>query len=394
LEIVAQYKLSRTEIQRTLWCNLLRRKIAIAIYVVELAVLALLFRTVDNVVGFLIATALLTLGLAVLTTIAIAVNIGRHPDLLAPSVYRFTEEGFERQSPAPRSHAWTDVRSARETAFAFLFSVARRRVVIIAKRGFSTDHELVALRSIVDAHVARSVLAERGRRRPTITTVVVVASFTALLAFVWSGPRQVQHFAGYLWCCGANQVAATFTVPVVRNPPPGGLGALWIGVQSSLEGSSDPFFLQAGITFGNYYSAPQYTLFWSDPARHFLPQPLGSTNPGDRVRFSLREIGPRWVISYDDLTTDLSNSLSLYLPTQTSGDVVEFFEEDPQSTGGIVPSGVIPMVRVHSIVTGLEVDGQPPPPPQMSAQQFVDATGTTYYPSPYRDDRFALLHRR
>ena len=79
-----------------------------------------------------------------------------------------------------------------------------------------------------------------------------------------------------------HEVAATFTVPTVRNPPPGGVAALWIGVQSGLDGGSGSFFLQTGVELGNYFSVPQYTLFWSDPNAHFLPQTLGSTLPGDR----------------------------------------------------------------------------------------------------------------
>ena len=108
----------------------------------------------------------------------------------------------------------------------------------------------------------------------------------------------------------------------------------------------------------------------------------------------MRQSGPRWIISFDDITAGLSNSSTIFLPTNPAGDVAEFFLEDPKSTGTVLPAGVVPMARVRTTVTGLDVNGQAPTSGQMTAQQFVDATGTTYFPTAFVNDSFALLHRR
>ena len=266
--------------------------------------------------------------------------------------------------------------------------------MIIPKRGFESSQDLSELRALVKEHVPRTSVAKtRSRWRAARIASMLAVIIAVLVVFVWNGRPRNQSFAGYVWCCDANSVTATWTVPAVRNPPPGGLGALWIGVQSSLAGGTDPFFLQVGITFGNYYSVPQYGLFWSDAAVRFLPQPLGTANPGDQVRFSLTHRGSRWVAAYDDITQGLSGSTAVTLRASAADDLAEWIEEDPRTVGTVLPSGVVPMARVQTTMTGLEVDGAPPASGQMVAQRFVDDTGTVYYPTAYADDSFRLLHR-
>ena len=120
------------------------------------------------------------------------------------------------------------------------------------------------------------------------TALVLLGFFTAVVVSSsarWEPSTKglPPNQAGYLWCCGATEVAATWEVPQMLPVRAQSAEGVWIGLQTN----SGNFFLQVGTQDNQTDFSPTYEGFWSNGPLHGAPENLGTVSPGDVVRAEL-----------------------------------------------------------------------------------------------------------
>jgi len=192
--------------------------------------------------------------------------------------------------------------------------------------------------------------------------------------------------AGYLWCCGATDVAATWEVPRVVPASVVAAEGVWIGLQTN----SGDFFLQVGTQDNQSNFGATYEGFWSDGPLNGAPVDLGNVNPGDVVRARLVLSGStQWAITFSDQTQHWSHTRQLDYATPYAHALAEWVEEDPAEVVPYQKARLFEMAKTGgTLMHGLEVNGGAPGTDHVQPESFVDQSGTTFSPSPLTHDTF------
>ena len=130
------------------------------------------------------------------------------------------------------------------------------------------------------------------RRRATAILVclvlcaVIVAAGNGLSSDANPQGHSVPFQSGYLSCCDASEVGASWVVPRLLPPATTSVGreAAWIGAQTGAS-----FFVQIGTIEEHAERGSTYEAFWSDLQVSELPITIPhALRPGDEVRAVLR----------------------------------------------------------------------------------------------------------
>jgi hypothetical protein len=192
--------------------------------------------------------------------------------------------------------------------------------------------------------------------------------------------------AGYLWCCGATDVAATWEVPRLMSASPQSAEGVWIGLQSN----SGNFFLQVGTQDNASSLGAQYEGFWSNGPLHGAPVNLGDVDPGDVVHARLARSGTaQWSITFADLTKHWSHTSTITYGASADHAFAEWIEEDPAAVVPFERAHLFPMARTDgTVMQDLRVNGGVPVAFDLQPESFVDGSGTTFSPSSLTGDSF------
>lgn len=194
--------------------------------------------------------------------------------------------------------------------------------------------------------------------------------------------------AGYLWCCGATDVAATWQVPKLVRADSQSAEGVWIGLQTN----SGDFFLQVGTQDNESNFSSLYEGFWSSGPMHGAPVDLGKVNPGDVIRCRLVLSGAaKWAISFADQTQHWSHTRVVSYAAPYAHAFAEWIEEDPAEVVPFEKARLFVMARTDGTnMRDLEVNGDAPGD-QLQPESFVDASGMTFAPSSIANGSFHFV---
>lgn len=192
--------------------------------------------------------------------------------------------------------------------------------------------------------------------------------------------------AGYTWCCGATDVAATWEVPQIVSTNDLAAEGVWIGLQTN----SGSFFLQVGTQDNVSNSGSEYAGFWSNGPLHGSPVNLGAVNPGDVVNAQLTLAGTTtWSITFADQTQHWSHTRTITYPVSYAHSIAEWIEEDPAEVVPYEKARLFAMARTNGTrMHGLEVNGDAPKAFVLQPETFQDGSGTTFSPGEILHDGF------
>lgn len=241
--------------------------------------------------------------------------------------------------------------------------------------------------------------ARTGRlRRPLVLAVIATVLLVTVLQEVPRGatplgPEDVRNQAGYGWCCGAQVVAASWSVPTITRfahpsaSEPSALEAFWIGVQSP----TGPLFVQAGTQIVEQDGQGGYQAFWSDAALSGRPQFLGPVEPGDDVRFELQQLSSGgWIASYADLSHGYTHDVTVRVSRHYSDASAEWLDEAPLLLSAGHTTQVATMAETTTAsMRDLDVNGSAPHSFAWSTE-FHTSTDT-YVPSRVVGNEFSIL---
>jgi|GEM_PF-5217909 len=195
--------------------------------------------------------------------------------------------------------------------------------------------------------------------------------------------------AGYLWCCGATDVGASWAVPRLVPQSHQAAEGVWIGLQTN----SGDFFLQVGTQDNVTNFSSQYQAFWSDGPLHGAPVDLGNVNPGDLVRARLVKSGTsQWTITFQDQTLHWTRTRQISYPAHYAHALGEWIEEDPAELVPFQKARLFTMARTNgTAVHDLEVNGAVPVTSELAPESFVDGSGMTFSPSLLQHGEFHFV---
>jgi hypothetical protein len=226
------------------------------------------------------------------------------------------------------------------------------------------------------------------------TALVLLGFFTAVVVSSsarWEPSTKglPPNQAGYLWCCGATEVAATWEVPQMLPVRAQSAEGVWIGLQTN----SGNFFLQVGTQDNQTDFSPTYEGFWSNGPLHGAPENLGTVSPGDVVRAELLlSGGSKWAITFADETQHWSRTRVISYSARYSHAFAEWIEEDPAEVIPFQKAQLFMMAKTDGThMSSLEVNGGVPGPFELQPESFIDGSDTTFAPSPLEHDSFRFI---
>ncbi len=202
------------------------------------------------------------------------------------------------------------------------------------------------------------------------------------------GPTDLPFQAGYVSCCAANVVSASWRTPTIAHGVGFGEEAAWVGVQTGTT-----FFLQAGTIEEQDGVGDDYFAFWSDTERQFLPQYFPDmVHPGDLVHAQLRRTATQWVVTFRDVTgrwTDTASIPSTGVPA-VSG---EWLDEDLVVVNGVLPTTLRQVTAMPPtsplVFQSVELNGAFPS--DIVAASFEDASHRHFVPHWLAPARFEVV---
>ncbi|HLK46213.1 MAG TPA: hypothetical protein VKT18_09490 [Acidimicrobiales bacterium] len=226
-----------------------------------------------------------------------------------------------------------------------------------------------------------------------VISAMIVAAGNGLSSNANPQGHAVPFQSGYLSCCDASEVGASWVVPRLLPPAATSVGreAAWIGAQT---GSS--FFVQIGTIEEHAERGSTYEAFWSDLQVSELPITIPhALRPGDEVLAVLRREPTRWVAQLRDVTRRWT--FTRRIPSSAAAQLGEWLDEDIVATALGPPTEqdqVLPMLPTDRALRfrHLTLDGLPPG--QLTASGFIDDTGHALVP--VRDgggDGFTVVRR-
>jgi hypothetical protein len=127
---------------------------------------------------------------------------------------------------------------------------------------------------------------------------LAIGIFIAASVSTEPATREVSYQAGYVWCCHATDVRATWVIPRIHPDGDGPSTAVWIAVKDK-PSPEDTFFLQVGFLANSSGAGG----VWSDNRLSYNPQFIGNAlAPGTRLFAELRRTAGGWIVILRNLT--------------------------------------------------------------------------------------------
>jgi hypothetical protein len=234
--------------------------------------------------------------------------------------------------------------------------------------------------SVEAPHTARWRVS--GRVMLLLIAAALVAVAIVLVDWLMAGPSSIPIQAGYVWCCGASEVDATWVTPPLTRTYGVGNEAAWIGVQTGKS-----FFFQAGTYEQKSGAGAYYSAFWSAGSYGYQPQYFPDlVHPGDHLRFTIYYNGNSWVARARDISARWSDAASIRAPLQRGpASLAEWLDEDVVVVNGRLPRSVgqvasMPSTTCELVFEDLHVNGATPELANLRRSVFVDRTGSRFEP--------------
>jgi hypothetical protein len=195
----------------------------------------------------------------------------------------------------------------------------------------------------------------------------------------------ITGFGGYHVLGPVTELSAEWSVPQITGGPSVAHAATWIGVQDPHGG-----FFQIGTTEDEWFGAPIYSGFWSDPDVGFHAQFMLSVTPGDEISVRLTEGTNGWSGTVEDATSDKTASVPAFVH-YGAGSAMQFSEwvqEDPGLADG---AGDEPYPETTQVTfTDLQVNDEAPAMTLNDATALDSPNGVVLVPSAVQSDSFSM----
>lgn len=242
-------------------------------------------------------------------------------------------------------------------------------------------------------------LRRRTRKRASVTSALValasmtlttvhlglsVASAAPLYAPTYAFPYT--GFGGYHTIVTVSSISARWKVPVINVHSYQGDAATWIGAQNERSDA----FIQVGILENAAkYSPDSYEAFWSDTAKGFRPQLLGTLSAGDQISVDMTRTHSGWTVKFVDKAAKLSAVRQIDYGAGKVFNVGEWIQEDP------APANITAVDLAYPNVADVEIDrvrvnGHAPDLRRRDAQVLIAKGGIIRVPTRFHSDSFSF----
>jgi hypothetical protein len=194
-------------------------------------------------------------------------------------------------------------------------------------------------------------------------------------------------FGGYSVSELTTQIGAQWRVPAIEQESGDGNASTWIAVQNSSRQ-----FIQIGTTENKVDGVAMYAIFWSDVAVSFHPQQLLDVAPGDLIRFKMVQAPRGWRLSFDDLTQNTPETITVPYAPGSSFFSAQWLQEDP-TIGGLANHLPYPSIG-RPTFSHLMVNGSAPTLHEVDGQALSTADGVFLVPTLPRDDQFTFTNAK
>jgi hypothetical protein len=165
-----------------------------------------------------------------------------------------------------------------------------------------------------------------------------------------------------------------------------GDAATWIGAQNE----RNDVFIQLGILENaSKYSPDSYTAFWSDTAKGFRPQFLGTLSAGDQISVDMTRTTKGWTVKFVDKAAKLSAVRQIDYGAGKVFNVGEWIQEDP------APGNITAVDLTYPNVANVKIDrvrinGHAPDLRRRDAQVLIAKGGIIRVPTKFHSDSFSF----
>jgi hypothetical protein len=245
----------------------------------------------------------------------------------------------------------------------------------------------------------------RRRRRRRVVAVIVAGALVLAAAIVISvvttsdtSPRPAPDlgaFSGYvLRTRRVSSVRGSWVVPRLVAGDRPGAAAIWIAAEGSGATPTAPF-IQVGV---NLVRTPagddEYSAFWTDTARGFMPRFLTTVLPGDRLVAGLTLRDSRWHVALKDLTDHVDAAVVTAQDGTPTFNEAQWLQEDPARHATSVHRIRVPYAATSVVrFRALRADGRAPEPGLM-VSEWMSLAHTDLGPTPLAGDSFEIVNRR
>jgi hypothetical protein len=192
-------------------------------------------------------------------------------------------------------------------------------------------------------------------------------------------------FGGYSESILTTEISAQWRVPAL-NPQSGrGSASTWIAVQNG-----ERQFIQLGTNEDKVNGVSVYTIFWSDVSEGFHPQALLEVNAGDLIKFTMTQTKAAWRLSFDDLTDNTPETITVAYAPGSSFSSAQWLQEDP-TIGG--PGTHLPYPEISpTTFSHLMVNNATPKLAKDEGQVLSTADGVFLVPTLLQSDQFTFTN--
>lgn len=215
----------------------------------------------------------------------------------------------------------------------------------------------------------------------------LVESLSSASETASSGFHPPTGFGGYRIYAETREVSAHWTVPAIGGGISySGAAATWIGAQ---ELNKD--FIQIGILENKSFGEPPYyQAFWSDTAKKFAPQVMGTVGAGQKILASMKHTSHGWTLKLVDKTWADTYVRKVSYGGNDSFTEAEWIQEDPAPS--ISTPVDVPYPKMTApVFSNLELNDQPPHFSLANAQVLIPSNRSAEVPTKLRGDSFTLL---
>jgi Peptidase A4 family len=194
-------------------------------------------------------------------------------------------------------------------------------------------------------------------------------------------------FGGYSVTGTVHAISASWRVPKILRGSKFGIAATWIGVQNA---SRD--FIQIGVNELSYSAGRAgYELFWSDTAKNFHPQSLGSVSGGQLLNVSMTQDKSGWRLRLRSGTKKLYELISKQIDYDPGAAFTrsEWIQENPAPSMIAARDSPYPKIA-NATFQDVKVNGRVPHLTLSDGQVLIASNGAIRVPTSFQNDSFSF----
>jgi hypothetical protein len=190
-------------------------------------------------------------------------------------------------------------------------------------------------------------------------------------------------FGGYTVNQLTTEIGAQWHVPAIDPRSGNGAATTWIAVEDFQRQ-----FIQLGTNENKNDGTAVYSIFWSDVAVSFHPQQLLEVAPGDLIKFKMVQVPRGWRLSFDDLTNNTPETITVPYGQGSSFFTAQWIQEDP-TFNGLATHLPYPTVAAPTI-SDMTIDHKSPKLSSDESQVLSTINGVNLIPSKPTHNRFTF----